>query len=87
MEPEIILTDAQESDLRNRFGYHKPATDEHRQSIAYSREDFHRMARRLTALRPPGREAALAITNLEQAAFWANAAIARSWGPAEPFGA
>lgn len=79
------LTEAQETDLKNRFGYHKPATDEHRLDIETSRAFFLDMARRLTALLPPGREASLAMTNLEQASFWANAAIARSWGDAEPF--
>jgi hypothetical protein len=31
----------------------------------------------LLDLLPPGREKALVLTNLEQAMFWANAAIAR----------
>jgi hypothetical protein len=30
---------------------------------------------------PEGREKALALTNLEQVMFWANAAIAREGGP------
>jgi hypothetical protein len=36
------------------------------------------LARTLTEMCPEGRELSLALTNLEQVMFWANAGIARS---------
>ncbi|TFH28660.1 MAG: hypothetical protein E4H00_08385 [Myxococcales bacterium] len=64
-------------DLQNRFAYHKPPNDEvalRHQSI---RDACHTAARTIVIDTPQGREQALAITKLEEAMFWANAAIAR----------
>lgn len=64
-------------DLNHRFAFH-PADVDARQ-IAH--EDVRRHCRNLAIdldrILPDGREKALAITNLEQVMFWANAAIAR----------
>jgi hypothetical protein len=49
-------------DLENRFRYHPPV---------YS------LAKVLNDVLPEGREKSLAMTNLEQVMFWANASIAR----------
>jgi len=81
------LTQAHMAEIENTYGYHTPKTTEQRVQIAANRALFAKMAEDLMASIPPGRELSIAKTNLEQASFWANAAIARSWGPAEPFGA
>jgi len=64
-------------DLNNRFTYHAPKSD---QPARY--EDIRRYARGLATeinqLAPDSREKSLAITSLEEAVMWANAAIARN---------
>lgn len=65
------------ADLDNRFDYHRPdeaKADTHQQV----RNACKALAETLDELVPAGREKSLVITNLEQAMFWANAAIARS---------
>lgn len=65
------------ADLHNRFIHHSPSgvkLEKHQQV----REDFESLAQDLDIMLPEGREKALAMTNLEQAMFWANAAIARA---------
>lgn len=42
------------------------------------REAGHQLALLIASETPPSREQALALTNLEQAVMWANAAIARN---------
>jgi hypothetical protein len=63
-------------DLESRFSYHEPKGD---QPFRYSQirsyaKDF---AEEIVKHSPPSREQALALTKLEEAVFWANAAIAR----------
>ena len=63
-------------DLETRFTYHPPTPERH------DNHDRIRIAcKSLAAFLhrevPEGREKALAITNLEQVMFWANAGIAR----------
>lgn len=65
------------AELRNRFEYHKPDLlkvgkhEEIRGQIGLTAEI-------LADFLPEGREKSLAITKLEEAMFWANAALARS---------
>lgn len=63
-------------DIDRRFDYHAP-DEEARQKHEFLRTTAKHMASALSVL-PAGREQALAFTNLEQAMFWANAAIARN---------
>ena len=68
--------------LRHRFQFHpadaqntKDAHQEVRDSCLAAAEKI------VTVTGPPTREQSLAITKLEEAMFWANAAIARGDGP------
>jgi hypothetical protein len=64
-------------DLENRFTYHAPKGD---QATRYEqiRDAGHDLAGIIDQRCPDSREKSLAITHLEQAVMWANAAIARN---------
>lgn len=64
-------------ELDRRFDYHRPdaAAQAAHQQV---RNGAKYLGELLDTLLPEGREKALAFTNLEQAMFWGNAAIARS---------
>lgn len=64
--------------LRDRFEYHPPSSPAVGEDHAHVRERLLDAAVTLNNLLPEGREKSLAITKLEEAMFWANAAIARS---------
>jgi hypothetical protein len=65
------------ADLSNRFAYHAPdgTKAEHH---AYIRGECLMLAHRINYAAPDCREKSLAITALEEAMMWANAAIARN---------
>lgn len=64
-------------DLANRFTYHppRPGQPETYQAL---RDTAHAFALDIVEAAPRSRERSLALTKLEEAVMWANAAIARS---------
>lgn len=67
----------QNPQIEKAFTYHAPKPG---QPEVYTqiREAAKKLAYTLDAKIPDSREKSLALTNLEQAVFWANAAIARN---------
>lgn len=63
--------------IENNFSYHAPKEGQPQKYEAI-RAQAKELAYLIHDLCPSSRESALAITNLEQATFWANAAIARN---------
>lgn len=63
--------------IENNFMYHSPKPGQPEKYHAL-REKAKELAYLIAELVPAGREQSLAMTNLEQATFWANAGIARS---------
>lgn len=72
------MSEQSEADILNRFAYHPATTDEKRLAHETVRGSVGSLALGWDRELPPGREKALAITKLEEAMFWANAAIART---------
>lgn len=68
-----MLTD----DIDNRFRFHAATTEEKRDAHTSVRQACRRLADYLNDRLPEGREKALSVTKLEEAMFWANAALAR----------
>lgn len=64
------------NDIENRFAYHKP-NDNKTKHHELVRDQLKSLAHHWDGNLPAGREKSLAITKLEEAMFWANAAIAR----------
>lgn len=64
-----------ESDIENRFGYHK-ATEKTGPIHQEIRSEFMGFAAYLNSTLPDGRAKSVAFTELENAAMWANKAIA-----------
>lgn len=64
-------------DTSNIFTYHSPFGDQPERYGAI-RESAKGLAELILATVPESRERSLALTNLEQATFWANAGIARN---------
>lgn len=63
-------------DIENNFKYHAPKPGQPEKYTAL-REKAKELAYLITELCPNSREKSLAITQLETAVMWANAAIAR----------
>lgn len=70
------MTAPTDAELDNRFSYHAP--DEAAKELhGGARSMALNFAAWITDFVPPGREQSLALTKLEEAMFWCNAAIAR----------
>lgn len=71
------LTDQDEEELKKRFTYHPPKDDQpERYGVLRKSALAHAMV--IMTNVPPGRERAVALTELEQSTMWANAGIARN---------
>lgn len=70
-------SDADKAKIEKAFTYHAPKSDQP-EKYTVLRNMGKEMALAMTAACPPSRELSLALTNLEQAIMWANAAIARN---------
>lgn len=68
-------------EIDNRFGYHPPRSQKRVGQHQVVRNLFRNIAMSLVDLLPEGREKSTCITRLEEAMFWANAALARSPDP------
>ena len=67
-----------EADLANRFTYHPPKDHEPAEKYVLIRQHTHGLATLINNHAPDSREKSLAVTHLEEAVMWANAAIARN---------
>ena len=65
------------SDLTDRFDHHPPSHESIAAQHGGVRSDLLTIASFWEETIPPCREVSLALTKLEEAMFWANAAIAR----------
>lgn len=65
-------------ELSERFNYHAPPNDRVVGAHCKVRAACHVAAQALVGTCPEGRELACALTKLEEAMFWGNAAIARN---------
>lgn len=65
------------AEITKRFSYHPPLPDQPRRYDGI-RDHGRKLATYITQACPESREQSLALTNLEQAVMWANAAIARN---------
>ncbi|MCI0563110.1 MAG: hypothetical protein MN733_31920 [Nitrososphaera sp.] len=70
------LDDNQKNTVVDRFNYHQ-VDDVNIEKMKMLRERAVELASAIIILSPVSREQSLALTNLEQALFWANASIAR----------
>lgn len=70
------LSSTEKEELSTRFTYHPP-TEEQRIKYETLRPIAKDFAASVMALCPDSRERSLALTHIEEAVMWANAAIAR----------
>lgn len=71
------LTEEQKNQVVNRFES-RDVGSTGVEKMEMIRERAVELAAAITLLSPPSREQSLALTNLEQTVFWANAGISRS---------
>jgi hypothetical protein len=75
-----MSTNPPNTELGHRFAFHPATTEERQQAHEGIRSVLGDAANYVKSFTPDGREQALALTKLEEAMFWANAAIARQGG-------
>jgi hypothetical protein len=69
------------AELSHRFAYHPPRSRSRVEAHEKVRTTLLSTTTALTDFLPPGRETSLVVTKLEEAMFWANAALARAEDP------
>lgn len=74
---KYVVSDKEQADLAKNFSYHPPKDDQAERYVAL-RGNAQTLATEIHFFCPPSRERSLALTRLEEAVFWANAAIARN---------
>lgn len=67
-----------DTELEDRFRHHAPSAPEIGEGHQRVRESCLELALTLNRMLVDGREKAVAMTNLEEVMFWANASIARN---------
>lgn len=77
MATDYDLTPQIAAQVQRSFVYHPPKNDQAERS-AEIRDLARAYATTMLRLTPPSREQSLALTHLEEAVMWANAAIARN---------
>jgi len=65
------------AEVDHKVHYHPPMTEERKGQHDFVRRGIARLMHDFTDALPPGREKSLVMTHLEEAMFWANAAVAR----------
>lgn len=65
------------ADLKRRFDHHPPTNDSVDHAHRLIRANVRNLASGLNDMLPDCREKSLALTKLEEAMFWSNAAVAR----------
>lgn len=68
----------EKADIENRFAYHAPKDEATKDKHSYIRALCLDVAYEINDACPEGREKSTAITKMEEAMMWANAAIARA---------
>jgi hypothetical protein len=74
---EVINGAISADELDRRFSHHPPPDEDRVKAHEGVRAVLSEVASYLVANTPAGREQSLAITKLEEAMYWANAALAR----------
>ncbi|MGW7197234.1 Acb2/Tad1 domain-containing protein [Streptomyces chryseus] len=65
------------ADIEHRFAFHAATTAEKRDAHGSVRQACRDLADQINEQVPDGREKSLAVARVEEAMFWANAALAR----------
>lgn len=65
-------------EIHHRFRHHPPQTEQRVQNHEAVRHLCERLAVHMDDRLPDGREKSLVLTKIEEAMFWANAALARA---------
>jgi hypothetical protein len=74
----MTARDRERLEVDHRFAFHRASTEEKQAAHGTVRQITGDAARQLVEVLPDGREKSLALTKLEEAMFWANAALARA---------
>ena len=72
-------TKKDQADLKNRLAHHPPASEDHAKLHENMRAKATTLGNHIIKTLPPSRERSLALTHLQEALMWSNAAIA--YGP------